>query len=269
MNLLHLTSVEMRRALHRRMVWWMCLLALAGCAFMGLIAFITVASTDVRFEEHPGIMRNWVIDGEGESLLGIAAVFLAIGAAVCGSSVAGAEWKHGTITTVLTWAPSRWRLHAARTLSAAVLAFLIGFALQIVWLASAVPSVLRNGTTEGTDGEYWRELVVGMLRISFITALVAVLALSIATVARNTTPGLVVLAAWALIGEQIVRGLKPSFGRYLISENVAIVVPWKPLTDVEFDRSPAVALTNLLLYLGIAVAIALFSFTQRDVAGSS
>ena len=73
-----------------------------------------------------------------------AALFLVVGAAICGASVAGAEWKAGTITTVLTWEPSRRRFHAARTASAAILAFAIGFALQIVYLAAAAPGRGRS-----------------------------------------------------------------------------------------------------------------------------
>ena len=91
-----------------------------------------------------------VVDGGGgDSFLLTAALFLVVGAAICGASVAGAEWRAGTITTVLTWEPSRLRLHAARTASAAILAFVIGFALEVVFLAAALPAVVLNGTTDG------------------------------------------------------------------------------------------------------------------------
>ena len=80
-----------------------------------------------------------MVDGGEDSFLLTAALFLVVGAAICGASVAGAEWKAGTITTVLTWEPSRRRLHAARTASAAILAFAIGFALEVVFLAACRP----------------------------------------------------------------------------------------------------------------------------------
>ena len=107
----------------------------------------------------------WTTGGRGgDSLLLMAAVFLAVGAAICGASVAGAEWRAGTVTTMLTWEPSRLRLHAARTVSAGVLAFVIGMALQVAFLASVTPAVLLHGTTDGTDADWWIGLVAAMAR---------------------------------------------------------------------------------------------------------
>jgi hypothetical protein len=162
----------------------MVVLACAGCAFTGVIAFL---SSNDPYEltqsagDHPAFMVNWWVAGTGDGFLTVAAVFLALGAAICGASVAGAEWKAGTITTVLTWEPSRPRLHAARTISAAILAFIIGTLLQVVFPAA---SSRRCGPREqaGTDGAWWSSLLLAVARISFITALVAVLAMSIATI---------------------------------------------------------------------------------------
>ena len=51
----------------------------------------------------------------------------------------------------------------------------------------------------------------------------------------------------------------------MIGENVATVVPWTPLTGVEFSRPPAAALASLLVYLAVIVAIATASFARRDI----
>jgi hypothetical protein len=271
MRFVHLTSVEMRRALHRRLVWWMVVLAIGGCAFVGVVAF--VSSRDPlelaqSASDHPAFMRNWWIAGTGDGFLSIAAVFLALGAAICGASVAGAEWKAGTITTVLTWEPSRLRLHAARTVAAFILSFVIGALLQVLFLASALPAVLAHGNSDGTDASFWSSLAFAIVRISFITALLAVLALSVATIGRNTVTALVVLSAWALIIEGLIRGYKPGLARWLITENVATVVPWAAMTGVQFHRGPNVALATLLFYLGIAAAVAMLSFVARDITGT-
>jgi hypothetical protein len=261
----------MRRALHRRLVWWMVFVAGVGCAFTGVVAFL---SSDDPVElarstgDHPAFMANWWIAGTSDGILTVAALFLALGAAICGASVAGAEWKAGTITTVLTWEPSRLRLHAARTMSAAILAFLIGTALQVVFLAALLPAVWAHGNSAGTDGEWWSSLLFAMVRISFVTALVAVLALSIATIGRNTVAALVAISAWALIAEGLIRGYKPGLARWLISENVGTVVPWSTISD-RFHRGPGTALATLVLYLVIAAAVATLTFTRRDIAAAS
>jgi hypothetical protein len=270
-SFLNLTLVEMRRALHRRIVRWMVVIALAGCAVAGIAAFVSSADPVefARATEHPARMSDWWVPGTGDGFLVLAAMFLAIGAAVCGASVAGAEWRAGTITTVLTWEPSRIRLHLARTASSAVLAFVIGFALQAAFLASTLPAVLAHGTADGTDAAWWRSLVLAMARISLVTALVAVLAVTVATIGRNTSAALVALAAWALVVERVVVGLRPQLARFMITENVATVVPWVQMEGVEFERPPIVALVALLGYLGLLLGVATATFSRRDIVAST
>ena len=271
MRLLHLTFVEMRRGLHRRIVWWMNALAVACIVFTGIVVFLSSDDpTELAMSpDHPAFMRSWWIEGGGDGYLTIAAVFLALGAAICGASVAGAEWKAGTITTVLTWEPSRVRLHVARTISAGILSFVIATLLQLAFLAAALPAVWAHGNTTGTDGGFWSALVLAIVRISFITALVAILALSIATIGRNTVAALVAISAWALVIEGLIRGYRPGLARWLVTENVATVVPWAKIDSVEFDRGPGLALTTLVVYLLAAAVVATLSFTRRDIAGGA
>ena len=97
--------------------------------------------------------------------------------------------------------------------------------------------------------------------MALITSLVAVLAVSIATIGRNTSAALVAMAAWALVVERIVAGLRPQLARFMIGENVATVVPWSQMTNVDFERPPIVALAALVAYLIAVVALATVSFT--------
>ena len=107
-----------------------------------------------------------------------------------------------------------------------------------------------------------------MVRIALITALVAVLAVSVATIGRNTSAALIALAAWALVVERLVAGLRPQLARFMISENVATVVSWAQMDDVDFERPPIVALTALVAYLAVVVALATASFARRDVVAT-
>lgn len=268
MKLLKLTVVEMRRALHRRLVRWMILIALAFSAFAGLVVFLTSGDA-VKFAQdqgHPARMANWWTSGAGDDFLLVAAIFLFVGAAICGASVAGAEWKAGTMTTMLTWVPSRVRLHIARTSSAAILSFVIGFFLQTVFLLAAVPAVVIHGTSIGTDASWWTALLLAMIRISLVSSLVSVLALSIATIGRNTSAALIVLATWALVIEGMVAGFWPKLARFMIAENVGTLVEWSQLTGVGFERPPIVALFTLVGYLAAVIAAATVLFVRRDVA---
>ena len=69
-----------------------------------------------------------------------------------------------------------------------------------------------------------------------MTAIVAALALDVATLGRNTSAALVAIAAWAFVVERTVAAVRPGLARFMIGDNVATVVPWTPLTGVGFDR---------------------------------
>jgi len=249
----------------------MIVLGLGVWATAGVIAFLSSRNAvEVAADpDQPARMASWWNAAEGEGLVLTFALFVLIGAAICGASVAGAEWRAGTITTVLTWAPTRWRLHAARTASAGVLAFCIGFLLLAAAMLMLMPAVLVNGSTEGTDSAWWTALLWLMLRISVAAAMVAVLALNIATLGRNTSAALVVMAGWALVVERVIAALRPGWARFMISENVATVGTWRAIKGVEFHRGPLLALVTLAAYLGVVVAAATVSFVRRDVAAGS
>ena len=134
-----------------------------------------------------------------------------LGGIIGGASVAGAEWRAGTVGTVLTWEPRRTRLLTARMGAAVILAAAIATLLQLLSLVLLLPAVLVNGTTAGADTGWWLALAAALVRASTLTALAALLALSIANIGRNTTAALAAIAGWLLVGEGLVRGLKPQW----------------------------------------------------------
>jgi hypothetical protein len=183
--------------------------------------------------------------------------------------VAGAEWRAGTITTVLTWEPRRLRLHLARTASAFVLATVIALVLETLFLAATVPAVLSHGSTFGVDGSWWLALVTAMVRIALLTGATAVLGISMATLGRGTTFALGAVFAWMAVGENLVRGLEPSLEHLLVGPNLAIVAIWARLQGGPAHQSVVVALFTLTAYFLAVAAAAAASFVRRDVAGAS
>lgn len=267
-----LLLVEMRRALHRRIVWVLLAIALVGVMAMGLVAFFESAGKTVasmRSEgQHPALLERWWVAG-GDSVLGIAVAPLLIGALVGGASVAGAEWRAGTVTTVLAWEPRRARLHAARMCASFVLAALIAFGLQLLLLASALPAVLAHGSTAGTDGEWWLSLLAAMARVALLTGAAALLSGSLATLGRSTSFAIGAVFVWLAVLESLVRGLLPSLQRLLLGENMAIVLTWSQLDAAEFRRSTALAALTAAGYVAVVAAAAWASFVRRDVASAA
>lgn len=269
-----LLRTEMRRALHRRAVKVLIAIAVFGCAFAGVVAYIGSASktvTELRFDDegHPAVMTDWWIADANEGFLVVAMFFLFLGGFFGGATVAGGEWRAGTMTTVLTWEPRRLRLHSARTASGALLAFAISFGLQVLFLASFLPAVLINGTTEGVDASFWVGLAVVMVRTSVLTAAAAVLAIALATVGRNTAFAVITMFAWIVVVEGLIRGLKPSTARWLWAENLGTVMTWAQLETTEFARGPIVASATLLGYCTVIAALAAVSFERRDIAAAT
>jgi hypothetical protein len=270
----NLCLVEMRRALRRRVVRVLILLALIGCAAVGVIAYAssagkTLAELHADGAIHPAVMHDWWIAGGGDGALAIASFFLLLGGFIGGASVAGAEWRAGTITTLLTWEPRRVRVHLSRTAACGFLAAIIALALQIVFLAALAPAAIANGSTAGLDAQWWIALVAAMLRTSVLTAIGAMLGVALATLGRNTAFALVVIFAWVAVIEGLIRGLKPGLARFLWGENTTIILSWGHLDNVAFRRGPIVALVTVALYVSAIIAAATVAFRTRDVASAS
>jgi hypothetical protein len=269
----NLLMSEVRRALHRRVVWVLVLVGLVGIAILGVVAFVDSAGksvADLTAEgTHPAVIAGWWVPGGGEGILIIAAMPLALGAVIGGASVVGAEWRAGTVTTVLTWEPRRVRVHVARMAASFVLATVIAFVMQAIFLAAFLPAVVAHGSAAGTDAQWWFALVAAMGRIALLTGVAAVLAGSLATIGRSAVFAMGATFVWMAVVEPLVRGWKPRLAPHLIGENLTIVLTWAQLDTETFTRPELLAMLVLGVYCGAIAVIAAVSFVRRDIAGTS
>ncbi len=268
-----LLVVEARRALHRRAVWTLLGVALALIAVAAVVAFTDSADLDLARlratgDHHPAVMTSWWVPGTGDGALAITAIFLAVGGLIGGAVVIGGEWKAGTVGTVLTWEPRRRRLHAARLGACGILAWLLAFGLQAVFLAGFLPAVAVHGSAAGADGAWALALVGAMARIAGLAALAAVLGGAVATAGRGSAPALILVGGWLAVVEAILRNWKPPLGRLLLGENATIMLTWRELDGVTWTRPPAQALAILTVYVLAAAVLAGVWFERRDVAGA-
>ena len=269
-SMLNLFRVEVERALRRRAVWGLIALFLAFAVASGTISYVDSMNTPLAELQdgypHGAVMTDWWIAGTESGILMTAAAIMMVGALLGGATVAGAEWRAGTITTVLTWEPRRRRLQAARTAAAVVLAVPIALALLVVFLALLLPAALVNGTTAGTDSTWWWSVAGAVTRISLMAGLAAMLGISLATLGRNTTFAPALIAGWMLAGENLIRGLWPSQQHHLIGENLTAFVTWAPVPTTEAAHSAATAAALLTLYTVVGVIAATVVFARRDIA---
>ncbi len=271
---MNLLLVEMRRALRRRVIRVMVLLALGLCVFAGVVAFLSSNGKELyelhqNGARHPAVIADWWQAEPGDNAVTMAALFLLIGGFFAGAAVAGAEWRAGTVTTVLTWEPRRTRLNLTRTSACGICAMVIGFALQVIFLASFLPAAFVGGFTGGTDAAWWMSLALAVARTALLTSIVAMLGVALATLGRNTAFALGAVFVWVAVIENVIRAHLPSWGQFLWGENLATTVQWAQMEDVEFTRGPLLALTTIVAYTAVLVIAATLTFRRRDVAGAT
>jgi hypothetical protein len=300
---------EIRRALARRAVRVLVLLALLGIAVSAVITFFVskpnfdraaalrkasierqaqvatcVRSNDVPQSDSgqtPAELCDQFLPGPGafvqdkrfhmerlwskrDPLLGGLSPLLLIGALIGGATMFGAEWRHGTIGTLLTWEPRRWRVFAAKVFAVVLCTFVISVLLQAVLVLALTPAAVWRGTTAGLTAAWWRGLAGGVLRISAMSAAVAVLGATIASVGRNTAAGIGVALGYSVVGENVLRALRPKWQPWLLTNNgVTFVIGHR--INLPHAKSFLGATVILLVYMALLVGVAGASFVRRDV----
>jgi hypothetical protein len=265
-----LVVVEARRALARRGVQALVVVALLGIAIAAVVGYVTSAgfeASTASSDPHVARLADYWGRG-GETVMTVTVVFLAIGALLGGATVAAADWRAGTMTTLCTWEVRRGRLLAARFLAAGSLAVLIAWALQVVFMAAMLPTILGRGTTAGVDGDWLAGLAYAAGREALVIALAAVLGAAIASIGRNTTAALAAAFVYLAIVEGIVRGVWPERARWLIGENATVLLSGAPLDDAPFVREPVLAAITLAVYVVILSGVAVELFRRRDIAAT-
>lgn len=305
--MIRLLAVEVRRALSRRLVRVLVVLAVLVSAATGILAYTT---SDAEFDEAAArrsarIERTRIAAqcqdpqfsdiarGECErfvpsvddlvrerdprfrlvdvwdrsrqaGLLAAAIAALAFTAVVAGASFVGADWKHSTITTQLTWSPRRVRLLLVKAVAAGLVAFALAVVLQAVFVASFLPAVAWRGTTAGADEEWFRELALIVLRGAGLTGAAAVIGLAVANLGRTTAAALGIAFGYLLLVENLVRGLRPRWARWLVLENAGIVVTAVEQASVP-GRTVLAAGALLAAYAAGLLLLAAVVFRRRDV----
>jgi ABC-2 family transporter protein len=257
-------GVEIRRCFHRRLVRWLIAIAVLGCLVTAFIA--RRAANDDSLTDQFHLVELWVPGGD--SILGVGAIFLIIGAVVGGASMIGAEWRAGTLTTLLTWEPNRIRVGVAKLLACGLVAFAVAMVLQVLWCAAFVPTALGPGTTDGVDEAWLRSLGGAMLRIGALIGLTATFMAAIAMIGRNTAAALGVAFGYLMVFENIIHAWKPWATRFLLGPNGAVFTTGGKLDTEEFTRSTTTAGLTLLGYAVAISTVAILVFRRRDLAST-
>ncbi|HUF83951.1 MAG TPA: ABC transporter permease subunit [Acidimicrobiia bacterium] len=259
-----LLAVEVRRALSRRLVRTLILIALLGIVVLALGAFFSSEPDTADAYSSADIWAGNDEPGDANTLGQTSGLFVLMGL-LGGASFIGAEYKAGTIATVLTWEPRRVRVIAGKLLAAGIVAAAAYVVLQAMLGAALIPAVIARGDDAGLDSEfYWR---VGglLLRGGLVTGGAAVLGASLAALGRNTTAALGVALGYLIVVEQILRGLRPGWHDWFLLENLFLVLVGRPEEGSDIERSVISAGILLTGYLVAVAVVASVAFARRDV----
>ena len=107
-------------------------------------------------------------------LEGISAITSIMGLVV-GASVVAVSWQTGTISTILTWEPRRLRWFASRVLVVAAGVLVMTLAIVAFLSAGLAGAAILRGSTLGTDGAWWADVLSTSLRIGVAASISAVI----------------------------------------------------------------------------------------------
>ncbi len=207
--------------------------------------------------------------------------FMAMIGFLVGASFIGAEWHFGTLQALLLWEPRRIRVILAK--AAALVAGLVVFtvAVELLFTGGSYLIAATRGTTEGTTAGLVTSCALGVLRALYVIAFTGLLGFAISGLSRVTAAALGTGFAYFAIFENLIRGLRPGWSRYLVGENIIAVVE----KGVDITRGGQEAVSSiagegasnvfrlsgqrgaltLAVYLAILLGVFVVTFQRRDV----
>lgn len=152
------------------------------------------------------------------------AALAAVVAALVGATWIGAEWSTRSLVALLFWVPRRMQVLAAKLLVLAGAAVLIGVAAQLGWLAMS--GILRAvvGLDAPLPADFWGDLLQTQARGVLLAVIAALLAFGLTNLVRNTGAALGIAFVYLVIGENLIRGLRPAWQPWLLTENALALV---------------------------------------------
>jgi ABC-type transport system involved in multi-copper enzyme maturation permease subunit len=191
----------------------------------------------------------------------------------------GAEWSTRSIVALLFWETRRPRVLGAKIAVVAVASALIGVVGQLAWLAMA--GLLQAVAGDGValpDG-FWPELLGAAGRGVLLALFAGLLGFGLTNLVRNTGATLGVGFVYFAVGETAVRGLRPSWQPWLLTDNAAALVLPDGLTFItdydDFDTTgrpvAEYVLGNLqagvflTVVTAVVLALGVVLFSRRDL----
>jgi len=244
-----LLASEFRRFRSRRLVKALVALELLAIVATGVIVLLT---------------QEYDLVGLPDVLMGTSLVLVSV-AWVLGASAIGADWHAGHVTTILTWEPRRGRVMLAKIVASLTSVFVVSLTIQALLGAVLAVAAAGAGSTTGADAAWLAESAGVALRVALLSTIFAAFGFGLASAGRNTAVALGVGFGYLVIVENLVRGLRPQWTPWLLTDNAGLFIVDSPIDFPMLGRSTVGA----GLYLAAVGAVLLLAasglFRTRDV----
>jgi ABC-type transport system involved in multi-copper enzyme maturation permease subunit len=207
------------------------------------------------------------------------AVASALVAFVVGASYIGADWHAGTMQSLLFWEPRRQRVVLVKALALVTVLLAFTAVVQAVGWATTMLVASTRGTTAGVTSGLHQSAFLTMLRGMLVVTFSGLLGYAVSGLARLTGAALGAAFAYFAIVENVVRGLRPGWARFLVTENVTALLTKSmevpPASSTRFDDyyfserfyvlTGVRGAVTLGIYLVLLVGLFALTFNRRDV----
>lgn len=244
-----LLASEFRRFRSRRLVRALVALELLAIVATGVIVLLT---------------QEYDLVGLPDVLMGTSLVLVSA-AWILGASAIGADWHAGHVTTILTWEPRRGRVMLVKIAASLMSVFVVSLVIQAILGAALAVAAAGAGSTAGADGAWLAESAGVALRVALLSTIFAGFGFGLASAGRNTAVALGVGFGYLVIVENLVRGLRPQWTPWLLTENAGLFIVDSPIDFPMLGRS-TVGAGLYLASVGIVLLLAAAGlFRTRDV----
>jgi hypothetical protein len=244
-----LLASELRRFRSRRLVLVLTGLEVLAIVVAGVIVFLT---------------QHYDLASFPNALRGASLVLLSVGW-MLGASAIGAEWHAGHLTTILTWEPRRGRVILAKIVACLVSVFILTMVVQALLGVALTIDAAGRGSMAGADAAWLARSADAALRVGLVSTIFAGFGFALAAAGRNTAVALGAGFGYLVIVENLVRGLRPEWAPWLLTDNTALFIIGSPTQFPLLGRTVTQAGVYLAL-VGVALLLgAAGLFRVRDV----
>ena len=244
-----LLASEFRRFRSRRLVKALVALELLAIVATGVIVVLT---------------QEYDLVGLPDVLMGTSLVLVSVGW-IMGASSIGADWHAGHVTTILTWEPRRGRVMLAKIVASLASVFVVSLVIQALLGAALAAAAAGAGSTAGADAAWLAETAGVALRVALLSTIFAGFGFGLASAGRNTAVALGVGFGYLVIVENLVRGLRPQWTPWLLTENAGLFIVDSPIDFPLLARSTVGAGLYLAAVGAVLLLVASGLFRTRDV----